>query len=67
MKRGRKEWIEDHKCTFIVNKGMPLIALKFNRNEICPCGSGKKRKYCHGANARYYNTEKKVPQLNEAN
>ena len=23
---------------------------KVARNEICPCGSGKKYKYCHGSN-----------------
>jgi uncharacterized protein YecA (UPF0149 family) len=24
---------------------------KVGRNEFCPCGSGKKYKRCHGANA----------------
>jgi preprotein translocase subunit SecA len=25
--------------------------LNIGRNDICPCGSGKKYKHCHGANA----------------
>ena len=66
MKRGRKEWIEDHKVLLIDNKGMPLIARKFDRNGLCECGSGKKCKNCHGANSRYYNTAKK-PELSETN
>lgn len=65
MKRARKELKENHKVIIFENKGMPLLSQKFNRNEICPCGSGKKRKLCHGANARYYNTEKKKELIPE--
>ena len=25
-----------------------LIVKKIGRNDICPCGSGKKYKFCHG-------------------
>ena len=28
-----------------------VIAEAVGRNEPCPCGSGKKYKHCHGANA----------------
>jgi preprotein translocase subunit SecA len=27
----------------------PIRAEKIGRNEQCPCGSGKKYKFCHGA------------------
>ena len=27
----------------------PIISEKINRNDPCPCGSGKKYKKCHGA------------------
>ena len=26
-----------------------IIAKKIGRNDLCPCGSGKKYKICHGA------------------
>ena len=26
-----------------------IISKKIGRNELCPCGSGKKYKQCHGA------------------
>ena len=26
-----------------------IIAKKIGRNDVCPCGSGKKYKVCHGA------------------
>ena len=31
-------------------KGKPLLdgRKKIGRNELCPCGSGKKYKQCHG-------------------
>ncbi|WP_301098904.1 preprotein translocase subunit SecA [Otariodibacter sp.] len=30
-----------------------LANLKIGRNELCPCGSGKKYKHCHGNKAKY--------------
>lgn len=27
----------------------PYISMNIGRNEVCPCGSGKKYKHCHGA------------------
>jgi len=32
----------------------PIMAVKIQRNEMCPCGSGKKAKYCCGANTKYF-------------
>ena len=32
-------------------KQTPKRVKKVGRNELCPCGSGKKYKYCHGKNA----------------
>lgn len=26
---------------------------KVGRNQLCPCGSGKKAKYCHGTTTQY--------------
>jgi uncharacterized protein YecA (UPF0149 family) len=36
------------------NSEKPLIAEKLNRNDKCKCGSGKKAKYCCGAETKYY-------------
>ncbi|WP_150539995.1 preprotein translocase subunit SecA [Actinobacillus vicugnae] len=30
-----------------------LANLNISRNDLCPCGSGKKYKHCHGSKARY--------------
>ena len=30
-----------------------LANLNIGRNELCPCGSGKKYKHCHGSKAKY--------------
>lgn len=32
----------------------PILAKKTQRNKPCPCGSGKKAKYCCGAKTTYY-------------
>jgi uncharacterized protein YecA (UPF0149 family) len=32
-------------------RSRPVTAEKVGRNDPCPCGSGKKYKKCHGANA----------------
>ncbi|MFN2460106.1 MAG: SEC-C metal-binding domain-containing protein [Candidatus Velthaea sp.] len=32
-------------------KPKPATAEKVGRNDLCPCGSGKKYKRCHGAAA----------------
>jgi len=32
-----------------VNPGDPATWGKVQRNALCPCGSGKKYKHCHGA------------------
>ena len=34
-----------------------LISEKTNRNQQCPCGSGKKAKKCCGTKTRYKNRE----------
>lgn len=38
---------------FIKGDGQPLKATKIGRNELCPCGSGKKVKQCHGSKTIY--------------
>ncbi len=40
------EWIEDE-----VAKPVQRKAPKVGRNDLCPCGSGKKYKKCHGTAA----------------
>jgi preprotein translocase subunit SecA len=41
--------IEDAEIIEEVEKRQPIVAdPKINRNEPCPCGSGKKYKQCHG-------------------
>ncbi|MEA4860557.1 MAG: SEC-C metal-binding domain-containing protein, partial [Sphaerochaeta sp.] len=37
----------DHAAAVTVRRDQP----KVGRNDPCPCGSGKKYKYCHGRNA----------------
>lgn len=37
----------------------PIQASKTQRNELCPCGSGKKAKYCCGSNTNYFTKVKK--------
>ena len=32
-----------------VGKGKHVLQKKIGRNEVCPCGSGKKYKHCHGS------------------
>lgn len=32
----------------------PIEASKTQRNELCTCGSGKKAKYCCGAETKYF-------------
>lgn len=32
-----------------ITKKKPVTAKKVGRNDLCPCGSGKKYKHCHGA------------------
>jgi len=31
------------------NKNNSFVGKKIQRNSLCPCGSGKKYKFCHGA------------------
>ena len=31
-----------------IKKVNTMIGKKIQRNDICPCGSGKKYKFCHG-------------------
>jgi uncharacterized protein YecA (UPF0149 family) len=47
------------KVPFMPSNGKPLIARKFNRNELCPCKSGKKRKNCCGVETKYYQKKDK--------
>lgn len=44
--------LRNHKVTVI--SGGTLIARKVRPNDQCPCGSGKKAKYCHGTDTKYY-------------
>ncbi|MHA1190965.1 MAG: SPASM domain-containing protein, partial [Promethearchaeota archaeon] len=37
---------EELRKEFNVKEPAPIVNLKFGRNEPCPCGSGKKYKYC---------------------
>ncbi len=42
------ETLKKHKVQVLVGNGKPFIARKIRPNDPCPCGSGKKYKYCHG-------------------
>jgi preprotein translocase subunit SecA len=33
-------------------QNLDLEAKKIGRNKVCPCGSGKKYKHCHGRDSR---------------
>lgn len=35
-----------------------IVADKTGRNDLCPCGSGKKAKKCCGCETKYYNRNK---------
>ena len=37
-----------------------LIARKVNRNDLCPCGSGKKSKKCCSDETKYYTRAEKT-------
>ena len=39
--------------------------MKVGRNNPCPCGSGKKFKYCHGPHARRWTDQVKEKQFVE--
>jgi uncharacterized protein YecA (UPF0149 family) len=39
----------------VKGNGRPIKAIKVGRNELCPCGSGKKAKHCHGNKTAYLN------------
>ena len=45
------ELINDKQKNNLENKQQPnrIITKKIGRNDLCPCGSGKKYKVCHGA------------------
>jgi len=43
--------------TFPDWNGKPVNALKVQRNEPCPCGSGIKAKKCHGAKTQIFKSE----------
>ena len=32
-----------------INTSKTTVSKKIGRNDICPCGSGKKYKFCHGS------------------
>ena len=40
------------------DNGLPLVAVKPQRNSKCICGSGKKAKNCCGVETKYYTTKK---------
>lgn len=50
---------EPRMLPFLKGDGYPFIAKHFNRNELCPCGSGKKVKHCHKLETKYYSTKPK--------
>lgn len=51
---------QSHAATIIANPApSPLRINKIERNKPCPCGSGKKAKYCCGTEAQYYNRVRK--------
>ena len=45
------ELINDKQKNNLENKQQPnrIITKKIGRNDLCPCGSGKKYKVCHGS------------------
>ena len=45
-KQQKKNFFESKEEPKLKNKG--IKSKKIGRNETCPCGSGKKYKYCHG-------------------
>lgn len=48
MKEKRKVWVVSP------DYGYNLQSKKIGRNELCPCGSGKKAKKCCGCETQYY-------------
>ena len=44
----KQKELENAKVKSSVNEEKQFTQ-KVSRNQICPCGSGKKYKYCHGA------------------
>ena len=55
-KKTNKIMKEKRMCTLISPKSgfSQLISKKIKRNDLCPCGSGKKAKKCCGAETKYY-------------
>jgi hypothetical protein len=51
------------KVPFIPNNGKPFIARKFNRNDPCSCGSGKKCKNCCGTETKYFQKKDKKSEV----
>lgn len=45
------------KGQLIAGNGTPLLAVKFNANDKCRCGSGKKTKRCCGTYGGYRNSK----------
>lgn len=44
-----RERIDEHKAAHARAYGAPVRSTKVGRNNLCPCGNGKKFKKCHGA------------------
>jgi hypothetical protein len=42
----------------------PIFAKRIHRNAKCPCGSGKKAKYCCGARTTYYQKLRRLLKKN---
>lgn len=45
--------------TIFKGNGLPIAAVKQDRNAKCKCGSGLKAKKCCGAETKYYDRNKK--------
>jgi hypothetical protein len=54
-----KEYKKKRMVQFIEGNGKPFHAQSIYRNQLCPCGSGKKVKHCHKLQTRYFTKKTK--------
>ncbi|HEY6913202.1 MAG TPA: SEC-C metal-binding domain-containing protein [Paludibacter sp.] len=47
----------DRQVKVFAGNGNPIHSQKIERNEPCPCGSGKKAKRCCGTETKFFKSE----------
>jgi len=52
---------ETRMVDYLAGNGTPTLAQKINRNELCPCKSGKKVKNCCKLETRYFHSGTPAP------